>query len=805
MKFTLSWLKDHLETEASVAEIAEALTDLGLEVEGIENPETTLGAFRICRVIEAVPHPNADRLRLCRVATWPAGPDGAMEEVQVVCGAPNARTGLVGVFAPVGTHVPGTGVDLKPGMIRGVASNGMLCSERELMLSDNHDGIIELPEDAPVGLRFIDYRGINDPMIHIKITPNRPDALGVRGVARDLAARGLGLLKPLAVPQITEAFPCPIRVEIAPELKAKGCPHFAGRLIRGVTNGPSPAWLAARLKAIGLRPISTLVDITNYFTFALNRPLHVFDAAKVQGTLRIHPAVGGEQFLALDGKTYTLRAGQMAISDDAGVESLAGVMGGEHSGCTPETTDVFIESAWWDPITIAATGRALRINTDARYRFERGVDPAFTRDGLDLATQMILDLCGGTASTVAEDGAPLDTTRSYRLDTARAISLVGMDIPSEEQRRILQSLGFTLQGDMATPPTWRPDILGEADLIEEVARIASLSKLEGRPMVRQVPGVPKPVLTPLQVRERTARRMLASLGYNECVTYSFIDEAQARLFGGGSDAVRIDNPISSEMTHLRPDLLPGLLAAAVRNQTRGFMDLALCEIGPVFTGGEPGEQHLSATALLVGQSAPRDPHGSRRPVDVFDIKADLEALLAVLGAPARVQIGRKTAPWWHPGRSGTIGLGAKVMASFGEIHPRVLAQMGLKGPAVALSLDIAEVPLPKVKTPTRPALVISDLQAVERDFAFVVDQSVESLTAINAAQGADKALIDSVRLFDQFTGEKAEAQMGPGKKSIALTVRLQPTSQTLTEAEIEAVSAKIVEKVSKATGGTLRA
>jgi len=805
MKFTLSWLKDHLATEAPLAEIAEALTDLGLEVEGIEDPAATLGAFRICRVIEAMPHPNADRLRLCRVATWPAGPDGVMEEVQVICGAPNARTGLVGVFAPVGTHVPGTGMDLKPGMIRGVASNGMLCSERELMLSDNHDGIIELPQEAPVGMRFIDYRGLSDPMIHIKITPNRPDALGIRGIARDLAARGLGTLKPLALPQIAGAFPCPITLEIAPVLKARGCPHVAGRLIRGVTNGPSPAWLAARLKAIGLRPISALVDITNFFTFALNRPLHVFDAAKVSGTLRIHPAVGGETFLALDGKTYTLLPGQMAIFDDAGVESLAGIMGGEHSGCTPETTDVFLESALWDPITIAATGRALRINSDARYRFERGVDPAFTLPGLDLATQMILDLCGGTASGLAQDGAPPDTTRCYRLDPLRAISLVGMDIPEAEQRRILGALGFTLQGDMATPPSWRPDILGEADLIEEVARIASLSKLEGRPMARPVPGVPKPVLTPLQVRERSARRMLASLGYNECVTYSFIDQASAGLFGGGSDAVRVDNPISSEMTHLRPDLLPGLLAAAARNQARGFMDLALCEIGPVFTGGEPGEQHLAATALLIGQSAPRDPHASRRPVDLFDAKADLEALLAALGAPARVQVGRKTALWWHPGRSGTIGLGTKVMASFGEVHPRVLAQTGIRGPAVAFTLDLAALPQPKVKTPTRPALAISDLQAVERDFAFVVDAKVESLTAINAALGADRTLIESVRIFDQFTGEKAEAQMGPDKKSIALTVRLQPSQQTLTEAEIEAVSARIVEKVSKATGGSLRA
>ncbi|WP_135450904.1 phenylalanine--tRNA ligase subunit beta [Tabrizicola caldifontis] len=805
MKFTLSWLKDHLDTEASVAAIAEALTDLGLEVEGIEDPAARLGAFRICRVIEAVQHPNADRLRVCRVETFPDGPGGRAEEVQVVCGAPNARTGLIGVFAPPGTHVPGTGVDLKPSVIRGVESNGMLCSERELMLSDNHDGIIELPADAPLGMRFIDYRGLNDPVIEIKVTPNRPDALGVRGIARDLAARGLGKLKPLAVTAVKGTFPTPIGVRIDPALKAKGCPHFAGRLIRGVKNGPSPDWMQARLKAIGLRPISALVDITNYFTFGLNRPLHVFDAAKVKGDLVIRPARDGEALLALDGKTYALSPANMVIADDNGPESLAGIMGGEASGCTPDTTDVFLESAYWDPITIAATGRALKINSDARYRFERGVDPAFTLPGLELATQMILDLCGGEAGTVVQDGAPLDTMRSYRLDPARVVSLVGMEIPEATQRATLEALGFTLNGNDAIPPSWRPDILGDADLVEEVARIASLTKLQGAPMARTQPGVPRPILTPLQVRERTARRTIAALGYNECVTYSFIDARAAALFGGGSDAVRIENPISSEMTHLRPDLLPGLLAAAARNQARGFMDLALFEVGPAFHGGEPGEQHLQAAGLLVGATAPRDPHGSRRMVDVFDAKADAEAVLAALGAPARAQISRKVAQWWHPGRSGAIGLGPTVMATFGEVHPRILQALDVKGPAVAFTVLVANVPVPKVKTPTRPALSISDLQAVERDFAFVVDAHVEALTAVNAAQGADKTLIESVRVFDQFSGPKAEAQMGPGKKSIALTVRLQPTEATLTEAEIEAVSAKIIEKVTKATGGALRA
>lgn len=799
MKFTLSWLKDHLDTSVPLDEILYALTDLGLEVEEVVNPAAKLAPFTIAQIIAAEKHPDADKLRVCRVMT----DEG---EKQIVCGAPNARAGITVVLCKPGDYVPGIDVTLGVGKIRGVESHGMMASERELELSDEHNGIIELSSGA-VGDRFVDWLAIHrpavvDPMIHIKITPNRPDALGVRGIARDLAARGIGTQKPLAIPAIKGGFPSPVQVEIDAALKIKGCPHFSGRTIKGVKNGPSPDWLAQRLKAIGLRPISALVDITNYFTFGLNRPLHVFDVAKVQGKLRVHPVQGGEAFLALDGKTYTLRAGQMAISDDAGVESLAGIMGGEASGCSDATTDVFLESAYWDPITIATTGRALKINTDARYRFERGVDPAFTLEGLDLATQMILDLCGGEASDIAQDGAALDTSRAYTLDPARVISLVGMDIPEAEQRQTLTALGFTLNGDMASPPSWRPDILGEADLVEEVARIASLTKLQGRPLPRLDAGVPRPILTPLQIRERLARRNIAALGYLECVSYSFIDHPAASLFGGGADAVRVDNPISSEMTHLRPDLLPGLLRAAARNQARGFADMALFEVGPVFTGGEPGDQHIAATGLLIGATAPKDPYASRRAVDVFDAKADVEAVLSALGAPARVQITRKTAAWWHPGRSGVIGLGPNNMATFGEVHPRVLAEMGVKGPAVAFTVLIANIPLPKVKTPTKPALILSDLQAVERDFAFVVDAQTEALVALNAAAGADKVLIESVRLFDQFIGD--QAQMGAGKKSIAIAVRLQPVDKTLTDADIEAVSAKIIDKVTKATGGTLR-
>ncbi len=794
MKFTLSWLREHLDTSASLDQITEALTDLGLEVEGVTDAAAKLAPFTIARVIEAVPHPDADRLRVCRVLT----DEG---EKQIVCGAPNARAGITVVLAKPGDYVPGIDVTLGVGKIRGVESHGMMASERELELSDEHSGIIELPS-GEVGERFVDWLAANrpetiDPVIEIKITPNRPDALGVRGVARDLAARGLGTLKPLAELAVPGSFASPIGVVIDPQVAEKA-PFFAGRLIRGVRNGPSPAWLQRRLTAIGLRPINTLVDITNLFTFDLNRPLHVFDAGKVKGDLTVRPSTEGEALLALDGKTYAFAPGTMIIADETGPESIAGIMGGEASGCSEDTADVFLESAYWDPIAVATAGRALKINSDARYRFERGVDPAFTLPGLELATRMILDLCGGEASAVVTAGAVPDTTRSYALDPARVISLVGMDIPEAEQRATLTALGFRLEGDQAFVPSWRPDVQGSADLVEEVARIASLTKLQGQPLPRPRAGVPEPVLTPLQRRESAARRMAAALGYNECVTYSFIDQQAAALFGGGADAVRVENPISSEMTHMRPDLLPGLLAAAARNQSRGFADLALFECGPVFSGGEPGQQETHLSGILIGANAARDPFASRRKVDIYDAKADADAILQTIGAPAKSQINRKLDGWWHPGRAGNVALGPNTLASFGEIHPRILRHFGIKGAAVGFTIRIANVPLPKVRTPSRPALALSDLQAVERDFAFVVDAEVEALTLVNAAAGADKALIERVTVFDQFTGLEG------GRKSIAITARLQPRDKTLTDAEIEAVAAKIVEKVGKATGGVLR-
>jgi len=798
MKFTLSWLKDHLDTTAPVDQIAETLTDLGLEVENISDPAARLGDFTIGRVLRAESHPGADRLRVCQVATA----DG---DTQIICGAPNAREGITVVIAKPGVYVPGIDTTIGVGKIRGVESHGMMCSEREMELSNEHEGIIELPS-GEVGERFVDWLAANDPakvdpVIEIAITPNRPDALGVRGIALDLAARGIGTMKPAASASIEGAFPCPVRIAIDDDTQADGCHVFAGRLIRGVRNGPSPAWLQDRLLAIGLRPISALVDITNFFTYDRNRPLHVFDADKLAGDLRVHRAIGGETMTGLDEKDYTFDRGQVVISDDAGIQSIGGIMGGLATGCTEETENVVLEAAVWDHIQIAATGRALKINSDARYRNERGIDPEFNMKGLDLATQMILDLCGGSPSNRVIAGKVPDVSRSYRLDPARVQSLVGMEIPESDQRQTLTALGFKLEGNTAHVPSWRPDIQGEADLVEEVARIASLTKLKGRSMARAEAGVPKPILSPMQKRERIARRTGAALGYNECVTYSFIDQPAARLFGGGEDATMLANPISTEMSHMRPDLLPGLLQAAARNQARGIMDLALFEVGHAFDGGEPGEQHLQIAGLLVGRTSPKDVHGAARAIDLFDAKADAEAILNAIGAPAKVQIQRDRPGWFHPGRHGRICLGPKTtLGVFGELHPRVLQALEVKGPAVAFTVFPATVPLPRQSSASRGALEISDLQAVERDFAFVINANVEAATLVNAALGADKSLITDVRVFDEFTG----GSLGEDQKSLAISVRMQPREKTLTEAEIEAVSAKVVEKVKKATGGTLR-
>ena len=798
MKFTLSWLKEHLDTTASVDEITYALTDLGLEVEGVEDRGAKLRDFTLGFVKSAEKHPDADRLRVCQVET-----DEGVQ--QIICGAPNAREGITVVIAKPGVYVPGIDTTIGVGKIRGIESFGMMASERELELSEEHDGIIELPS-GNVGDSFVDWLAENDPakvdpVIEIAITPNRPDALGVRGIARDLAARGLGKLKKRDVDVVEGQFPCPVRVTID-EDTLEQCPVFFGRVICGVKNGPSPAWLQDKLRAIGLRPISFLVDVTNFYTYDRNRPLHVFDADKIAGNaLCVHRAKGGETMVALDEKEYSFQEGMTLISDENGVESIGGVMGGIASGVTEETVNVFLEAAYFDTVRTAYTGRALKINSDARYRFERGIDPEWTPYGIEHATQMILDHAGGEASDVVMAGKVPDTSRAYKLNAKRVISLVGMDIPEATQRQTLTALGFILEGDMARVPSWRPDVQGEADLVEEVARIASLTKLEGRPLPRLTAGVPRPVMSPVQRREVAARRTAAALGYHECVTYSFIDQPSAALFGGGTDATRLENPISNDMSHMRPSLLPALLQAAARNQARGFADMALFEVGPSFSGGEPGEQHMEVSGLLVGRTGPKDVLASARDVDVFDVKADAEAILAAIGAPAKVQILRGAEAWWHPGRHGKICLGPKkVLGVFGEVHPKVLAEMGVKGPAMAFTIWPAEVPVKRKAGATRAALKISDLQAVERDFAFVVDAEVEALTLVNAAMGADKALIEDVRVFDEFIG----GSLGEGNKSLALTVRLQPRDATLKDADIEAVSAKVVASVGKATGGVLR-
>ena len=799
MKFTLSWLKDHLQTDAALDDILYALTDLGLEVEDVINPADRLGAFTLGYVQTAQKHPDADRLQVCQVKT----DDGVQ---QIICGAPNARAGITVVVCKPGMYIPGLDITIKVGKIRGVESFGMMASEKELELSDEHDGIIELPS-GEVGQKFTDWLAQNDPakidpVIDIAITPNRPDALGVRGIARDLAARGLGTLKPLKTVEVKSSFKSPINVNIDADLQQKGCPVFYGRLITGVKNGPSPVWMQQRLKAIGLRPISALVDITNYFTYDLNRPLHVFDGDKVKGDLRVHKAKGGETLMALDDKEYTMSEGMMLISDDNGGQSIAGIMGGLDTSCTDETVNVFLECAYWDPITVAEQGRALKINSDARYRFERGADPEFTAGGMEMATQMILDLCGGEASQLSIAGEIPDTSRAYQLDTDRVQSLVGMEIAPATQRATLTTLGFVLDdNDMASVPSWRPDVQGPADLVEEVARVASLTKLVGKPMAREHAGVARPILTPMQVREGMARRTIAALGYNECVAYSFIDKASAEMFGGGDDATMLDNPISSEMSHMRPALLPGLLQAVARNQARGFMDMALFEVGPAFHGGEPGDQHLLASGILVGHTGPKDVHGTRRAVDLYDAKADAEAVLSAIGAPAKAQILRGVADWWHPGRSGKVCLGPKkVMAIFGELHPKAIKAMDVKGPVVGFTVFLEEPPFPRNKKSTRAALDLKDLQAVERDFAFVVDADVEALKLVNAAASADVKLIETVRVFDEFIG----GSLGDGKKSLAISVRLQPVDKTLTEEDIAAVSGKIIAKVAKATGGELR-
>uniref|UniRef100_E6VF10 Phenylalanine--tRNA ligase beta subunit n=1 Tax=Rhodopseudomonas palustris (strain DX-1) TaxID=652103 RepID=E6VF10_RHOPX len=802
MKLTLSWLKDHLDTDEPLEKLADKLTMIGLEVEGIEDKAKALAPFTIAKVLTAEKHPNADKLQVCTVDVG----DGAAP-VQVVCGAPNARAGLVTVFSPPGTYIPGKNITLGVGTIRGVESRGMLCSAAELEISEDHDGIIELPADAPVGTAYAEWAGLGDPVLDINLTPNRQDCAGVHGIARDLAAADMGKFKDPGIKQIPGEFPCPVNVTVE---DSKLCPGFALRLVKGVKNGPSPDWLQKRLAAIGLRPINALVDITNYLTFDRSRPLHVFDAAKVKGNLVVRRAKDGETLLALDGRTYSLDSSVCVIADDHGVESLAGIMGGELSGCSADTTDVLIESALWNEINIAQSGRKLGINTDARYRFERGVDPAFMLPGLELATKLVMEFCGGTPSEVVVVGNPFADDKIIDFPLAEVKRLAGIEVPLVEVRRILTRLGFVVAGQgpvvKVAVPSWRSDVHGKADLVEEVVRIVGVEKVPLTPFERgDAPR--KPVLTQIQNRTRRAKRALAARGLTEAVTWSFISKPFAEAFGGGQPELALANPIASDLSDMRPSLLPGLIAAAQANADRGSPDLALFEVGQVFKGDRPQDQFMAASGVRrgVASSAGIGRHWSgSAQATALDAKADAFAVLAAAGAPmAGLQIATGKLPaWLHPGRSGAIQIGPQnVLGYFGELHPRVLEQLGADGPLVAFEVMLEKIPDPKQRpTRAKPALELSAFHPVSRDFAFIVDRKVGVADIVRAAQGVDKKLITSVSVFDVYEGKGID----PDKKSVAIAVTLQPRDKTMTDQEIEAVAAKIVAEVTKKTGGSLR-
>ncbi len=809
MKFTFSWLKNHIETDASLSEVVDALTRIGLEVESVEDRAAALKDFVIAVIVEAKPHPNADRLQVCLVDTGSGAP------LQVVCGAPNARAGLRTVFAPPGAVIPASGQTLGKGVIRGVESGGMLCSAAELGLSDESAGILELPEEAPLGHAFAPFAGLADPVIDINLLPNRPDAMGVEGIARDLAAAGLGWFKGRAIAPVAGAFPCPVtvRLELSRE-DAHLAPAFALRLVRGVKNGPSPSWLQKRLAAIGLRPINALVDITNYLSFDRARPLHVFDANKIRGDLAVRRARAGESLEALDGRTYALDSEMVVVADDAGALSLAGVMGGAASGCDEATTDVLIESALWDPANIARTGRKLGLNSDARYRFERGVDPAFLLPGLELATALVQDFCGGEASQIALAGKVPEPGKRIIFFLSEVARLTGLTLDPSEMAGILENLGFELSRSpgnsdrfVVKAPSWRPDIEGKADLVEEIVRIAGLDRVPARRFPREHEGVPAPVLTLLQRRVGTAKRALAACGLVEAVTWSFISNARARAFGGGEPALTLANPISADLSDMRPSLLPGLITAAQRNADRGHGDVSLFEVGQIFLGAGENDQKIAAAAIRRGSARTsgvgRHWSGGNAAVDAFDAKTDLLDLLSALGVPrGGVQIVPGGPPWLHPGRSALVQFGPKnKIGAFGEIHPRALEAIGAEGPLVGFEIILNDIPVTKSKaTKAKPKVELPEFMPLRRDFAFVVDRSVLAGDVVKAALGGDRAVVTDAEAFDVYEG----AGIAEGKKSIAISVTLQPRDRTLTEAEIDGVATRIVAAVMQKTGATLR-
>jgi phenylalanyl-tRNA synthetase beta chain len=791
MKFSLSWLKEHLETDGLVEHLVDTLNAIGLEVENVENPAEKLGLFRIAKVLTAAPHPQADKLQ---VLTVDAG-DGPL---QVVCGAPNARAGLVGVFGPAGAVVPSNGMVLKVAAIRGVESNGMMCSVRELELGEEHDGIIELPADAPVGEVYAKWAKLDDPVFDVAITPNRQDCMGVRGIARDLAAAGAGTLKPLNIPQISANFPCStdIRTE-----DSEGCPAFYGRIIRGVTNVASPEWMQARLKAVGQRPISALVDITNYVMFDHGRPSHAYDLAQLNGAVVARRASDGETVTALNGKEYALTSAMTVIADDNGVHDIAGIMGGEHSGVSNATTDVLLEVAYFDPERIARTGQALLLTSDARARFERGVDPAFLDDALSIITGLIQSICGGEASEIVRAGQPPVAPKIIAYDTGLCARLGGVDVDPAEQKAILERLGFGVAADWpkngnVTVPTWRRDVDGAADLVEEVVRIVGLDKVVSVALPR-AEGVAKPTATPAQKQEQKVRRTAAARGLNEAITWSFLSETQAAAFGGG--AWTLSNPISEDLKVMRPSLLPGLLSAAQRNADRGADSIRLFEIGRRYLADA---ERATVGIVLAGERSARGwADGKARAFDAFDAKAEAIALLEAAGAPVEnLQIFGEAGAHYHPGQSGTLRLGPKtVLASFGALHPATAKAFDLGGAVVAAEIYLDAIPAKRGSGFMRAAFAPATLQAVRRDFAFLVAVDVASDALLRAVKGADKAAITGARLFDVFTG----AGVPEGQKSLAVEVVLQPVDKSFTEEELGVVAAKVVAAAAK-VGAVLR-
>ncbi len=798
MKFPLSWLKDHLDTAASLDEITATLTNCGLEVEGVTDPAARLAPFTIAEVLTATPHPQADKLQVLTVAT------GSGEPVQVVCGAPNARAGMKGVFGAVGTYVPGSDLTLKVASIRGVESRGMMCSMRELELSDEHDGIIDLPADAPVGAGYAEWAGLGDPLIEVAVTPNRQDCMGVRGIARDLAAAGLGTLKPLAEAYRAAAFTVP-RAGAGPDVRTEdpaGCPAFYACTVGGVVNGASHPWLQAKLRAVGQRPISALVDITNFIMLDLGRPLHVYDRAKLTGALVARRAHAGEQVAALNGRTYTLEAGMTVIADDAQVHDIGGIMGGAHSGCSDVTTDVLIECAYFDPDGIARTGQKLLLTSDARARFERGVDPGFLDEGLEVATYLVLELCGGTASAVTRAGQPPVTEKVVGYRPHRTLALGGVDVPAAEQRAILERLGFVVTaGDSAgdhvwqiAVPSWRRDVDGEPDIVEEVLRIHGYVHIPSTPLPR-AEGVARPTATPAQRIERKTRRAMAARGFDEAITWSFLPPAAAAAFG--EVGWTLDNPISADLAAMRPSLLPGLLLAARRNLDRGQPNVRLFELGRRYLAG--GE-HPTAGLVLAGTARPRDwRSGAAASFEAFDAKAEVLAALAAAGAPVeRLQVLPPADSWYHPGRAGRLALGPKqVLASFGELHPRIATAFDVKGIVVVGEIYLDALPAPRSVKRARPPFAPPALQPVHRDFAFVVAADTAADSLLRAVRGADKAVITGATLFDRF-------ELADGKLSLAVTVTLQPAERSFTDAEIDAASAKVIAAAGKACGAVLR-